>query len=43
MISKQTHIFKVVGDCEIKADAYFLSDGAVRPVIVWIHGGALIT
>jgi acetyl esterase/lipase len=41
-ISKQTYTFKVVGNCEIKADVYGISDNVIRPVIVWIHGGALI-
>ncbi len=41
-ISKQTYTFKVVGNCEIKADVYGVSDDVARPVIVWIHGGALI-
>jgi len=39
---KQTHIYKVADGCEIKADVYRTSDGVVRPVILWIHGGALI-
>lgn len=41
-ISKQTHIFKVAESCEIQADVYGVSGDAVRPVIMWIHGGALI-
>jgi len=41
-ISKRTYTFKVVGNCEIQADVYGVSDDVVRPVIVWIHGGALI-
>jgi len=42
MISKQTHTFKVVGNCEIQADVYGVFDHAKRPVIMFIHGGALI-
>lgn len=42
---KMTHTFKKVGDLEIKADVYqpeqAKGDGQ-RPVVVWIHGGALI-
>jgi acetyl esterase/lipase len=42
MISKQTFTYKVVGDCAIKADVYREADSTIRPVIVFIHGGALI-
>jgi len=41
-IEKQTHVFKVVGDCRIRADVHRPDDDVVRPVVVWIHGGALI-
>jgi acetyl esterase/lipase len=44
-VSKMTHTFKKVGDLDIKADVYqpeaAKGDGK-RPVVVWIHGGALI-
>ncbi|MFB3904141.1 MAG: alpha/beta hydrolase [Acidobacteriota bacterium] len=39
---KQTITYKTVGDVEIKADIYRPADDLVRPVVVWIHGGALI-
>ena len=39
----QTHTFKTVKDCALKADVYRLAGDEVRPVLVWIHGGALIT
>lgn len=40
---KSTHTFKKVGDIEIKADLYKRSDAkSLLPVIIWIHGGALI-
>src|SRR5262245_37249072 len=43
--SEVTHTFKKIGDLEIKADVYqpeqAKGDGK-RPVVVWIHGGALI-
>jgi acetyl esterase/lipase len=39
---KQTFIYKTVGKCEIKADVYGASKEQGRPVVVWIHGGALI-
>ena len=41
-IDKQTCTYKVVGNCKIQADVYWVLDQAVHPVIVWIHGGALI-
>ncbi len=39
---KTTHIYKTVGDVDIAADVYRPADDQVRPVLVWIHGGALI-
>jgi len=42
MIYAQTYTYKVVGDCTIKADVYREDDDVIRPVIVFIHGGALI-
>jgi acetyl esterase/lipase len=43
--TKVTHTFKKVGDLEIKADVYqpeLAKGDGKRPVVVWIHGGALI-
>jgi acetyl esterase/lipase len=38
-----TYTYKTVGNCDIKADVYLPSAGAAgRPLIVYIHGGALI-
>ncbi len=37
-----TYTYKRVGSLEIKADVLRPSDDVVRPVVVWIHGGALI-
>ena len=40
---KVTHTYKTIGNLEIKADV--IQDSAAtarRPVVVWIHGGALI-
>ncbi len=37
-----THVYKTVGECQIKADVYPSAQGARRPAVVWIHGGALI-
>ena len=39
---KKTYTFKTVRDTEIKADVYRHADEQVRPVVVWIHGGALV-
>lgn len=39
---KTTHVYKTVGDVKIEADVYRPDDDQVRPVVVWIHGGALI-
>jgi acetyl esterase/lipase len=40
---KRTYVYKKVGNCEIRADVYRPSAHSARtPVIVWIHGGALI-
>ena len=41
--SKKTYTFKTVGDVKIQADVYRAEDDTVRPVVVYIHGGALIT
>ncbi len=38
-----THVYKVVNDCEVKLDIYATGNSAKRPVVIWIHGGALIT
>ncbi|HYT92799.1 MAG TPA: alpha/beta fold hydrolase [Gemmataceae bacterium] len=39
---KKTYVFKTVGDTKIEADVYRHADTKVRPVLVWLHGGALI-
>ncbi len=41
-VKKTAHIYKTVGDLKIQADVYRPADDRVRPVVVWIHGGALI-
>ena len=38
----KTYTYKKAGDLEIKADVHRRDDQTVRPVVVWIHGGALI-
>lgn len=42
MISKDTYTYKVIDNCEIKADIYSVKENVLRPVIMWLHGGALI-
>jgi acetyl esterase/lipase len=39
---KETVVYKEVGTLAIKADIYHYSDTKVRPVVVSLHGGALI-
>jgi acetyl esterase/lipase len=42
-IRKKTYVYKVVsGEEKLKADVYRVADDSVRPVVLWIHGGALI-
>jgi acetyl esterase/lipase len=40
--SKETVVYKEVGPLGIQADIYHYSDARVRPVVVSLHGGALI-
>jgi acetyl esterase/lipase len=40
--TKKTYVYRTVGDVPIAADVYRADDAVVRPVVVWIHGGALI-
>jgi acetyl esterase/lipase len=42
-LPKSTYTYKKVGNLPIQADVYRVDDPAVRPVVVWIHGGALIS
>jgi acetyl esterase/lipase len=37
----QTFTYKTAG-CEIQADVYGASEGAAKPALLWMHGGALI-
>jgi acetyl esterase/lipase len=40
--TKRTYTYKTVDGVKIAADVYRPDDAEVRPVLVWIHGGALI-
>ena len=42
MYSQQTHVYKVASGCDIHAEVYRSPDQEVRPVIFFLHGGALI-
>lgn len=39
---KKTYTYKAADKCDIKADVYRPDGDKVLPVVVWIHGGALI-
>ena len=41
-IVERTVTYKRVGGCAIQADVYRLPDSTRPPVVLWIHGGALI-
>jgi acetyl esterase/lipase len=42
-VRKTTYTYKVLADGQkLKADVYRRADDIVRPVVIWIHGGALI-
>jgi acetyl esterase/lipase len=41
-MQRQTLTVKVASGCTIQADVYRPPDDAVRPAILWLHGGALI-
>jgi acetyl esterase/lipase len=41
-LMKKTYVYKTIGETKIHADVYRPDDAKVRPVVVWIHGGALI-
>ncbi|MHC4521547.1 MAG: alpha/beta hydrolase, partial [Planctomycetota bacterium] len=41
-VRMRTYTYKRVGDLEIKANVYRHDDKKARPVVVWVHGGALI-
>src|SRR4051794_34766251 len=39
---RETYVYKEVDGCRIKLDVHRAPGHEVRPVVVWIHGGALI-
>jgi len=40
--ARQTYVYKTVGNCRLHADVFRPNDSQPRPVILWLHGGALI-
>jgi acetyl esterase/lipase len=38
----RAYTYKVAQGCETRADVYGHANEIVRPVMIWIHGGALI-
>ena len=42
-LTKTTHIYKHAGTLPVQADVYRFDDTQMRPVVVWIHGGALVS
>jgi acetyl esterase/lipase len=40
--AKTTAVYKTVGETKIEVDIHRADDATVRPVVVWLHGGALI-
>ena len=40
--TKKTYVYKTVGVVPLSVDVHRTEDDLVRPVVVWIHGGALI-
>ena len=41
-VRKETHTYKTVDSLAIQADVFRHDDAITRPVVVWLHGGALI-
>lgn len=39
---RETHVYKVIDGCQIKADVFGAQPGACKPAVMWIHGGGLI-
>lgn len=42
-VSRSTYTYKTVNGLPIRADVYRKFGDDIRPVVLWIHGGALIT
>ena len=43
LYTKHTYTYKTVGRCKIHLDTYRMPGDDIRPVILYIHGGALIS
>jgi acetyl esterase/lipase len=42
-IVEKTFTYKTVGDSQVQADLWRADDDVMRPLVFWIHGGALIS
>ena len=38
----ESFTYKTIGDCKVEADIHRLESDSIQPILVWIHGGALI-
>ncbi len=41
-LPKKTHVYKEAGGVQVHLDVHRPADAELRPVLVWIHGGALL-
>jgi acetyl esterase/lipase len=41
-VEKTTYVYKKVDNLELKADVYSTEGTGPRPIVLWVHGGALI-
>src|SRR5215510_7368644 len=39
---RETHVYRTIDGCEIKADVFAALSGTGKPCVLWIHGGSLI-
>jgi acetyl esterase/lipase len=40
--ARKTYTYRTIGDVAIQADVYRADEKEIRPVVMWIHGGALV-
>jgi acetyl esterase/lipase len=41
-VKKTTYVYKKIDNLDLKADVYSVEGDTSRPVVLWVHGGALI-
>lgn len=39
---RRTYTYKTIGDCHLEVDVHATDDSRPHPIIIWLHGGALI-